>query len=235
MTTDPSVDQTKDTAAPAPAAPDHAAQLQSFWEKNRTFILGLCAVILVVIIGREGWDYFSASREQQLSADYAAVAGQPDKLAKFAEEHAGHALAGVAWLRLADDKYSAGDYKTAAANYQKAANALQVDVLKGRAKLGAAMSQIAGGDKAAGEAALKALSADTSLEKNVRAEATYHLAALASENGNAEEAIKLADEVSKIDPIGMWAQRSFVLRATLAQKAPAAAAPGGIQFKPGGE
>lgn len=236
MTTDPSVvNQTQDTAAPAPVAPDHAAQLQSFWEKNRSFIIGICVVILLAIIGREGWDYFSASREKQIAADYAAVANQPDKLAKFAEEHSNHALAGVAWLRMADDKYGAGDYKASAALYQKAAGALPLEVLKARAKLGAAMSQIAGGDKTAGEASLKTLSADAASDKTVRAEAAYHLAALASEAGKTEEALKLADEVAKIDPIGVWAQRAFVLRATLAAKTPAAPAPGGIQFKPGGE
>src|SRR5262245_19729952 len=130
MTTDPSVDQTKDAAPLAPAAPDHAAQLQSFWEKNRSFVLGVCALILLAIIGREGWDWYQASREKQLADDYAAVAGSPDKLAKFAEEHSGSALGGVAWLRLADDKYTAGDYKTAAANYQKALASLPLDMLK---------------------------------------------------------------------------------------------------------
>ncbi len=236
MTTDPSVaNQTKDAAAPAAATPDHAAQLQSFWEKNRSFILGVCGAILLAIVAREGWDYFSASREQQISTDYAAASSQPEKLARFAEEHSGHALAGIAWLHLADEKYSAGDFRTAATDYQKAAGVLQLDVLKGRAKLGAAMSQIASGDKAAGETALKALSADTTLEKTVRAEATYHLAALANEAGRADDVLKLTDEVSKIDPVGVWAQRAFVLRATLPQGKIPANTPGGISFKPGSE
>jgi predicted negative regulator of RcsB-dependent stress response len=236
MTIDPSVEnQTKDAAAPVAPAPDHAAQLQSFWEKNRSIILGACAAILLAIVARGGWDYFSASRERQITADYAAVASQPDKLAKFAQEHPGHALGGVAWLRLADEKYSAGDFKTAAANYQKAADALQLDVLQARAKLGGAMSQVAGGDKAAGESTLKALSADTKQVKAVRAEATYHLAALANEAGKTDEVLKYAEEISKIDPTGVWAQRAFVLRASLAQGKAADAAPGGISFKPGGE
>lgn len=232
MTSHPSAENpNKDQVAPAP---DFAASMHVFWEKNRSSIYILCAAVLVGIVGREGWQYFSAMRERDIEAEYAKVAGATDRLTAFAAEHPGHPLAGVALLRLADEKYTAGDFKTATANYTKAAEQLNNEALKGRAKLGAAMSQLGAGDQAAGETVLKALSADAALVKTVRAEATYHLALLAKEAGKTDELKKLVEEVSKIDPTSAWAQRAFVLRATL-DEGKKAEAGGAITFKPGGE
>jgi hypothetical protein len=73
------------------------------------------------------------------------------------------------------------------------------------------MSQLLSGDKAAAEAALKAIGADAGLSKGLRAEATYHLASLALEAGNKAEVDRLVAELSKIDPTGVWAQRSTSL------------------------
>lgn len=210
--------------------------VHGFWARNRQFILVLCVAALLAIIGREAWQYFAASREQAVQAEYAKIADQTAKLEAFANANSGHALAGVAWLRLADEKFAAGDFKTAAAHYQKATASLKNALLLGRAKLGAAVSQLNGGDRAAGEAALKAVGADSSLDKGVRAEATYHLAVVAVDAGKADEAKKLAEEVSKIDPLGSWAQRATLLLTS----SPAAAKPAGtaaptLSFKPGGE
>lgn len=216
--------------------PSLETAVHGFWAKNRQLILVLCVVALLAIIGREAWQYFAASREQAVQAEYAKIADQTAKLEGFANANAGHALAGVAWLRLADEKFAAGDFKTAAAHYQKATASLKNAILLGRAKLGTAVSQLNGGDRAAGEAALKAVGADATLDKGVRAEATYHLATFAADAGKADEVKKLADEVSKIDPLSTWAQRATLLLTS----SPAAAQPAGttaptLSFKPGGE
>jgi hypothetical protein len=230
----PPADQTPHTADPA-AAPvvEHGfeAKVQAFWAENRNLVLLACAAALLAIVGREGWQYFSAMREKGVQEDYAAVADKPEKLAAFADEHGGHALAGVAYLRLADQKFEAVDYKQAAAFYTKAAGNLKNDVLLGRARLGAAMSQVNGGDKAAGETALKAIGADQSLLKTLRAEATYHLASFAAEAGKTDEVKKLVDEVGKIDLGGAWSQRATILLTRLQTGDTAAPA---ITFKPGG-
>ncbi len=202
------------------------------WEKNRGFILLCCAVVLLAIVAREGFRYFTALREQAVQEEYAKVSDKPEKLAAFADDHSGHALAGVAYLQLADQKYTAGDYRQAAPLYTKAAAILKNEALLGRARLGAAMSLISGGDQAAGEAALKALGADQTAFKDVRAEATYHLATLALEAGRTEEVKKLVEDITKIDLAGIWSQRATMLLAGLpAGSAPATA---GLNFKPGG-
>jgi hypothetical protein len=222
-----------DASAPL-GEPGFEVALHVFWEKNRNLILLACATALLAIVVREGLQYFAAQQEKDVQAEYARISDQPAKLGSFAEAHAGHALAGVAWLQLADDRFSSGDYTAAAANYQKAAGSLKSSALLGRARLGAAISQVNGGDRAGGEASLKVLSADATLLKGVRAEATYHLATLAAEAGNADEVRKLVDQVSQIDATGPWSQRATVLLAGLPPGSkPAGDAAPGVSFKPG--
>lgn len=228
----PPANQTPEGATPV-YEPAFEAAVQAFWAKNRQGILIVCVVALLAIVGREGWQSYAASREQEVQADYAKIADQTAKLAAFAETHPGHALAGVAWLRLADEKFTAGDYKTATTQYQKAAGSLPNEVLLGRAKLGAAMSQLSGGEQAAGEAALQAISADGTLAKGARAEATYQLTSLAAAAGKADEVKKWAEEVSKIDAASSWAQRAtLLLTSQPAATKPAATTDAGLTFKP---
>lgn len=231
----PPVNPTPEGTTPV-YVPTLETAVHGFWAKNRQAILVLCVAALLAIVGREAWQYFAASREQAVQAEYAKIADQTAKLEAFANANSGHALAGVAWMRLADEKFAAGDFKTAAAHYQKATTTLQNAALLGRAKLGAAMSQLNGGDQAAGETALKSIGADATLDKGVRAEATYHLAVFALDAGKADEVKKFAEEVSKIDPLSSWAQRATLLLTS----SPAAAQPAGttaptLTFKPGGE
>src|SRR5262245_32472587 len=143
----PPAKPTPEGAAPV-YEPAFETAVQGFWEKNRQGVFILIVVALLAIIGREAWQYFAASRERGVQEEYAKIADQTSKLAAFADANSGHALAGVAYLRLADEKFTAGDFKTAAGQYQKAAGSLKNEALLGRAKVGAAMSQLSGGDRA---------------------------------------------------------------------------------------
>lgn len=233
----PSAPQPHDPANPPPpaGADEFALKVHEFWARNRSAIFVLLVAILLGLLGREGWAYYAEMRERGVQEEYAKVGDRIDQLPKFAEANKGHALAGVAWLRVADDAYGKNDFKAAAANYQKAADALEHATLQSRARLGAAVSQLAAGDKTAAESALKALSADASASAALRAEATYHLAALAHEAGRDEEAKKALDEIAKLDATGLWAQRGFMLRAQIEAGQPAAPASTtpAVQFKPG--
>jgi hypothetical protein len=223
-------------ATPPASEPGFELALHEFWIKNRQAILLVIAAALLGIVGREGWQYFAEQREQGVQEEYARIADQPAKLAAFAEANASHPLAGVAYLRLADEKYLAVDYPAAATYYQKAAGSLKNEALLGRARLGSAMCLLNGGDRIAGEAALKTLKADPTLHKGVRAEAAYQLASLAAETGNTEEVKKLTDEVNTIDAAGPWAQRATMLYASLTATAkPAGVVDPGLTFKPTGK
>jgi hypothetical protein len=223
-----------DPAAAPVVEPGFEVTVQIFWEKNRGFILGMCAVALLTIVGREGWQYYTTQHEAGVQEEFARIADQPARLGAFADANSGHVLAGVAYLKLADDKYVAGDFAGAAAGYAKAVAVLKNEALLGRAKLGAAMSQLSGNDKAAGEAALRALSADAVLLKGVRSEATYQLAALAAAAGKTDEVKKLVEQISRIDAASAWSQRATLLLANLpAGNAPAPASGDSLTFKPG--
>ncbi|HEX2861402.1 MAG TPA: hypothetical protein VHN79_07165 [Lacunisphaera sp.] len=202
---------------PVVVEPGFEAVVQSFWQKNRSLILGICVVALLTIIVREGLQYYAANREEALRREYARVSGRPEQLTAFAAAHADHALGGVAYLELADARYIAADYGKAGENYQKAAGILKNSILLGRAKLGAAMSQLNAGQQAAAETELKAISAEATLPRGARAEAAYHLATLARDAGNAAEVGRLVGEINKIDPTGVWAQRAAILMGPQAQ------------------
>ena len=211
MITPPHAESQSQSQPAVALEPGFEIVVQAFWDKNRNLILGVCIAALLGIIGREGWQFYAAQQEQGVREAYAKVADRPEQLAAFAGAHSGHVLAGIAWLRLADSKYAVGDFRAAAENYTKAVTGLKQPALLGRARIGAAMSQVNGADKTAGEAALKAISADTALPKGVRVEATYHLATLAQEAGHAAEVSRLVAEAGKIDASSSWSQRATAL------------------------
>jgi hypothetical protein len=208
----PAGHQSPDQAA-APVQPGFEEAAHAFWTKNRQLILIACVAALLVVVGREGWHYYNAQREQAVRADFAKAGDRVEQLTAFAKANEGHTLAGLAYLRIADQRYTAGDYRQAQENYTKAAAVVTEPALRGRARVGAALSLLNAGDKSGAEAALKAISADAALLKSVRAEATYHLASLALEAGNSAEVDRLVAEIGKIDPAGTWSQRATALLA----------------------
>ena len=196
---------------PVAIQPGFEEAVQAFWAKNSRLILMACAAVLLIVVGRYGWEYFAAEQEKDKQAEFARAADRPEQLIAFAKANSGHALAGVASLRVADQRYVAADYRQALENYNLAVASLKNPALIARARLGAALSQFYSGDKTAAETALKAISADATLPKGLRAEATYHLATLAKEAGNSTEVDRLIAEIGKIEPAGVWSQRATAL------------------------
>jgi predicted negative regulator of RcsB-dependent stress response len=187
-------------------------QLREFWETNRKTIFVGCGLVLLAIIGRYTYDAYSAQREASIESGYAAAL-TPARLQTFARDHAGHPLAGAAWLKLADDAYVAGNFAEAVGNYDKAIAALPGTPYAARALLGKAMCQLQSGKTAEGAAILKQLSEDTAQLRGVRCEAAYHLASLAFDAGHFDEVARLANLVMQADAGGTWAQRCLLLRA----------------------
>ncbi len=196
-------------------APSFEDQLQAFWKKNSTVVIGVCVVILLGIVAKGGWDYVAGQKEEGVKQEYAAATATPEKLKAFTAAHPGHTLTGVAQLTLADQAYAAGKPAEALAGYEAAVPLLKSGPFAARAQLGLAIVKLQSGKAAEGEAALKALAADTVQLKGVRAEAAYQLASLASESGKADDVKKYSDQLIQIDPASSWAQRAMMLRAKL--------------------
>jgi hypothetical protein len=221
-------------------APTFEDKLLLFWEKNGKKVIFGCVLVLVGIVAKGGWEYLEAQKEADVQKEYAAAANT-DKLKAFAAAHKGHALAGLAQLRIADEAYTAGKSADAISGYEAVIGVLKTGPFATRAQLGVAMSKIAAGQSAEGEALLKTMAGDVAMVKGVRVEAAYHLASLAADAGRADDVKKYSDQIAQIDPASPWTQRVMALKAALpvagvaapaveAKKADAAPE-GGIQVK----
>ena len=200
-------------------------KLQLFWKRNRTAILGLCVAIAVAILAKGGWDYYARQKELDVEKAYSA-ATTTDQLKAFSVAHPNHALGGIAQLRIADEAYAAGKSADAIAGYDKAIGVLKNGPLAARAKLGRALAKVQAGKAPEATTELKQIADDAVQFKAIRAEAAYHLTSLAVEARNGAEAQKFVDQLNQIDPMGAWAQRAVMLRATLpATPAPAETPP----------
>lgn len=197
-------------------------KLQLFWQKYRGLILAACAVVLIAILGKGGWEYLQQKKDAEVKQAYVA-ATTPEQLKSFSAAQGDHPLAGVAQIRIADDAYKAGKAGDAVAAYDKAISILKEGPLAARARLGRALAKVQAGNAAEGSTELKQLADDANQFKAIRSEAAYHLTSLAVANGNTADAQKFSDQLMQIDPTSPWTQRGLALRATL--PAPAAAAP----------
>ncbi|PAW61683.1 MAG: hypothetical protein B9S34_16055 [Opitutia bacterium Tous-C1TDCM] len=211
-------------------------KLQLFWAKYRSAVMGFCALVLVAIVGKGGWEYMERQKERDIEQAYAA-ATTSEQLKAFISSHSGHSLAGIAHVRLADEAYAATKSADAIAGYEKAVALLKGSPLGARAQLGLALAKIKGGKAAEGVNDLKQLAGETAQFKAIRTEAAYHLTSLAVEAGNAADAQKFSDQLMQIDPASPWTQRGMALRATLpaapVEAKPAEAAPAGGVKLPG--
>jgi hypothetical protein len=229
---------TPSSETPVGANPDEA--LLGFWEKYREIIVAACIIVLVGIIGWNGWNYFSEQKEAGIERDY-AEATTPDKLRAFVDAHPSHGLAGVAELRVADAAYQAGQTADAVTAYDRAASLLKTGILAARAQLGEAIAKIQGGQAAEGVAALHQLADDPKQFANIRAEAYYQLASLAAEAGRASEVQQISTQMMQVEPSSPWTQRAFGLQAKVPvtagapATAAAAQAPAGTIAFPAGK
>lgn len=200
-------------------------KVHEFWRTNQNLVLGTCAVVVLAILAKGGWDYMQRQKDLNIGAAYAA-ATSTEQLKRFAEENRSHPLGAVAELRVADEAYAGGKSADAIAGYDRVIAMLEDGPLADRARLGRALAMIQGARTADGTAELQKLSNDVKQLKAVRAEAAYHLASLAATSGNATEVQTLAEQLMQIDPTSPWASRAMMLRASMPAAAGPAPSPG---------
>lgn len=199
-------------------------KLQLFWKKNGTAVLILCGLVLVGILGKGGYEYMQAQKEKDVEQEYAA-ATTPDALKTFASAHAGHPLAGVAQLSIADQAYAAGKWADAQTAYDVAASTLKTGPLATRAQFGRAMARLQAGKNAEATTDLQQIANDSTLTKEIRSEALYDLTSLAVDAKDNDGAKKYSEQALSVEPQGMWAKRAMMLRLTLPGATPPAPAP----------
>jgi predicted negative regulator of RcsB-dependent stress response len=205
------------------AAPSIEDRMLVFWNNYRVAIYWAIAAAILLIVGREGWGLYRSSQEESARVAFVA-AGTPEQKLAYSREFAGHPLAGVALLSVADDSFAKGDFAQAAAQYKQAADACTEPVFKSRAQLGEGIASIRSGLAPKGVGILQALANDATVVESLRCEAWLHLAANALAEGDHAKARDALDRLNALAPTGVWAGRAnFLLSQLPAEDAPAPA------------
>ncbi len=201
--------QNKESELPPDA--DVEERFNEFWKKNGFGIFVGISLGAVLVLGFQISAYVGAQRESNIQSAYLALETPAERVA-FAEEHSRHPLAGMAWLELGDAAYDAGDYSGALGHYERAARALEGTPVAGRARLGAAMSELMLDRREDAKVALNVVASDGRLLAGTRAEAAYHLAVIHWEDENLSAMEEALDLIHDIEGASLWAFRANVLR-----------------------
>lgn len=184
-----------------------------FWHNYQKIILGACVVAVLALIGWGLITLMEQRREAQVAAEYQEAVSM-DEITAFAERNAPHALAGAAFLEVADYHFANSEYSEAASYYGRAA-AILPPVLSGRAKIGHGISLANAGEGDAALAHFEQTGADQSNFAVTRAEAYYYAAGLAIELDQPETARDHIARVVELDESQMWASRALGLEQAL--------------------
>jgi len=170
---DPKDPKTFDKLDDAFSEADIEDRLWVFWNRYKKPVSTAITIALVVILGSHGYKWYVAKQKADLTAAY-HDAGDDIALKSFADANDGTELAGVAYLRLADESYEKGEYSTAADLYAKAAADFELSLFSARAKLGQGMSLLLNGDTDMGMQVFEGVAADPKVPTSFKAEAMYH-------------------------------------------------------------
>jgi len=116
--------------------------------------------------------------------------------------------------------YEARDFGPAATRYAMAAQSLSEPMLRARARMGEALSYLQSGEELRGKPLLVKLADDPAQPDPIRAEARYHLAALAVGAGAYDAASEELDKLMQLESAGIWAMQISLLRSQLSSIRP---------------
>lgn len=173
-------------------------QLFLFFQKYKVGLLLVILATVVLVLGYYGLEVYKKAQLGMLQDHYQRVHKDPVGLLDFAENNHGKPLSGFAYLTLADQAYSEGNYSTSENHYLRAVENLPMAIMRNRAQLGVAMSQIDAGRVNEGKEVLQALLNDLSAVSNFRAKAAYKLIILLLSEDRDDEAASILKEM-KVD------------------------------------
>lgn len=186
-----------------PPDADIEERFNDFWKRNGAGVFAAIALGAVAVLGVQGYQYAEERAVQKAQAAYQQVVTRGDRIA-FADEFSKQAIAGVAYLEVADDFFSEKDFGSAAIYYEKADQILKEGFYRSRARLGQGLSLVLNQQAESGRSLLQAVVNDTSALDQIRAEAAYHLAVIHWENGNFDEVQSSLNIIHSLDMAGFW-------------------------------
>jgi predicted negative regulator of RcsB-dependent stress response len=166
--------RSKDMDSELPPDADAEERFNEFWKKNGSSVFAAIAVGAVIVIGTQTWRHLQAKAELETRQEF-GQAQSTEVLETFAQEHDDHSLAGLAYLKLANEAFERGEFSGGGRRLPAGHFAPRGTPLLGRATLGAAVSTLRAGDAAAGATALREILNNESFQPATRTEAGYLL------------------------------------------------------------
>lgn len=195
-------------------------KLWLFWNRNKSYIITAILAAFFATIAVQGVHVYRKNRLLAVQEEFAAATTGEQKIA-FATTHPGNPLAAIALLSAADEQYTAQSFDRAASLYADAAiAAAKTPELKARATLGQGIALARGGNVSQAMDVLQALAGDTSAADAFRAQAAYHFATLALENGQTDRARSSLQSILALRYAGPWREQAEDLLRTKPQLQP---------------
>ena len=182
-----------------------------FWKRNRNRVQLTILVVLLVAVGGLGFKAFQCKKLEKTQNAY-LEAVQSGETEAFTEKYSSSPLTGLVLLQSADKAFEEEDFTQAITRYKEAGAALKGTVIEGRTQLGGAIANIYAGNEAEGKTLLGNITQNPKLLKSDRAEAAYHLAILALNQGDIDTARTQLNFIETLNNSGFWGQKAALLK-----------------------
>ena len=176
-----------------------------YWMENKSSVISSILFLIVAIALFNGFRIYGGYSEEKLQANYSSALNN-EQLDSFAVANPNLAIGGFAALSVADAAFEDKDYSRASEFYKLAASSLQGNILAGRAALGIAFSTYQS-EKEEGLKQLDSISSNALYSDSTKAEAVYHLAVDALNDGKVEAFDSLLAQISEFKAGSQWSQR----------------------------
>ncbi len=181
---------------------------QVFWEKNKGSIVQWIVIILVVSVGFQLFKLYENKQNVNLQDEFLVSLETEDLRLAFANNHKAEPLAGLNFLKSANEVYAKAEYKEASVLYKKSTDALVGTALHAKVWMSYAISLIKSGDKTAGIKELEMLSSTETAFDAVKADALLKLIILAVDEKNVSAVDDYIARLSMIENTAYTLQRA---------------------------
>ena len=186
-------------------------QLLVYWNRHKSMLLIGIAAAIVLLLGIQLSKWWAQKSVVDRGEAYASATDDGLKEA-FADKYSNTDLGGIAYMELADQAYSEGEFDNAVPLYEKAFAAFDLVQFRQRAHLSLAISRLQAGDKAVAIKDLESVGSNENYPDVTRAEAFYHLSVVDWEDGNFESMFQRHNQVEELESPGNWLSKALQLQ-----------------------
>jgi len=186
-------------------------KVYDYWQKNKGGLIASVVLFVCIVIAFQGLRFYRDYAEEQVQRAFVEASARGD-LRSFAQEHAGHRLAGIAALEVAHGDFREGAYAEAIEGYAIAINSLSGTNAGDRATLGMAGSLFQTGELTEARTLFQSLARDDRVAEDVRIQAFFNLGVLSVEMGEEDRLDEIIHSLEAIPGSADWIERLDRLR-----------------------